>query len=493
MITFGDIPLLVPTAEVQAAIDEMLPLAEVELYGSLPVNTASRSQSPRHAVGLPVYNWPTAPPPRLNCLYWPSGASRWARGWFLCDGKSKDDIVALCHPQGETVAQVLKFGQEAEPGSTAYYNAQSVDLFLLPPRPISGTLPPAGTQTDAEKKETLWLLPLVDRRYFFQFISSGLLEPTAAGTWADLFEDLETALGMGLTAETVNAAYLTPDKVEFTRRYSSCAVLLDAAAASVGQRIVKDPETNEYKSLDVAASETALTANYTLTASVGAGYSFDASLGDLPANVRVNFRRWSQYAVYCDGEVYTATFAATSMATPPTSTVAGDKIFHSTLYAEYPADTAPNSGSSPTNSAQIATLTAQIATDFYGWLGKRFDISYNGIVDWSPTGFDDAILWDCQTGRTRVWSLPAGVGVSTQLSQSSSYEVLETIELGKPDADIAAGASGTVSVWRRNSSGTLADSTLNVTATALAGDVVSAVYTTLFWNCGTWLVSCYES
>ena len=488
MITLGEIPLLVPTAELQEFVDRALPLEESSLYGSLPVNTDTRSQSARHAVGLPVYNWPDCPPPRLNCLYWPSGASRWARGWFLCTGEAKDKIVALAHPASGTTAIELAFGDEGQ-------NVQYTSLYLLPPRPLSG-IEPGTSQTDAQKKEALWLLPLVDVRYFWQFESSGLLELTTSTTWSTLFSTLGTALGVTITADTVDSDYLNPDPCEFTRRYVPVPVLLDAAAASVGQRIVRDPEDGTVTSQLVSSAETVLAANYLITqTTLAAGGDYSDSLGDFPESIRLNCRRWSQYAVYCDGEVYTTTAAASATADPPTSTVSGkEKIFHSTLYAEYPAGTAPNSGSAPTNSAAIAALALQVAGDYYGWMGKCFDLTYNGIVDWAPTGFDDVIVWEFgRTARTHVWSLPSGVGVDRQLSQSSSYEVLETIELGKPDSDIALNASGTVSVWRRNSSGTLADSTLNVTATALAGAVSMSVYTTLWWNCGTWLVSCYEA
>lgn len=61
--------------------------------------------------------------------------------------------------------------------------------------------------------------------------------------------------------------------------------------------------------------------------------------------------------------------------------------------------------------------------------------------------------------------------------------------VGKPDSDISKGSSGTVSAWMRNAStGTWEDSTYNVTATALFADVVSGLYTSLFWNCGVWIV-----
>lgn len=53
--------------------------------------------------------------------------------------------------------------------------------------------------------------------------------------------------------------------------------------------------------------------------------------------------------------------------------------------------------------------------------------------------------------------------------------------IGKPDANIAKGASGTVSIWEDDSS---ADSGDNVTAKALGAAVTSAKWVTV-WKLGT--------
>ena len=505
MITFGDIPLLCPTEEVGREalehINRYLPFEEARLFGSttqahLTGLIESRTQSQKHIVPLPVYNWPERPEPRINTLYWPSGASRWACGWFLATGEAKDSIVQLAHSPGGTAALTLAFGDDEQENS--YHSVQRPELYLLPPRPVSGIDPALRDLTEAEGKETLWLLPLVDVRYFWQFVSSGDLEIESGDSWATLFSDLGTALGVTISADTVDSAYLKPDPEEFTRRYVPVPLLLDAAAASVGQRITRAKD-GTVKSQSVSTARTNLDTNYQnkqLAPGLSAGGDYSRSLGDLPENVRVNFRRYSQYQVYCGGEVYTKTSAASAVTADykPASTVSGkDKIVLSSLFAEYPAGTAANSASTPTNSSDLTALADQVAKDYYGWLSKRFDLAYSGMIDWTFTGFDDAVVWDYSHGRTRVWSLAADVGVSQQLSQDEDYELLETIELGKPDSDIAAGDDGTVSVWRRNSSGTLADSTLNVTANALGGDVASGLYASLWWNCGEWLVSCYES
>lgn len=64
---------------------------------------------------------------------------------------------------------------------------------------------------------------------------------------------------------------------------------------------------------------------------------------------------------------------------------------------------------------------------------------------------------------------------------------------GKPDGDISQDATGTVSVWTRAaSSGTYEDSGYNVTAFAIGGDVVSALFCSLRFDCGQWACACLE-
>ncbi len=49
--------------------------------------------SAKSRVGLGTPNWPAPPRPKLNTLYWPTGASRWAVGWFLVDTARLKKII----------------------------------------------------------------------------------------------------------------------------------------------------------------------------------------------------------------------------------------------------------------------------------------------------------------------------------------------------------------------------------------------------------------
>jgi hypothetical protein len=61
--------------------------------------------------------------------------------------------------------------------------------------------------------------------------------------------------------------------------------------------------------------------------------------------------------------------------------------------------------------------------------------------------------------------------------------------IGKPDADIAKGASGTISLWHRS---TEADSTINKTAKALGAALTSAKWVTVERISGQWYAGLWE-
>jgi hypothetical protein len=77
-----------------------------------------------------------------------------------------------------------------------------------------------------------------------------------------------------------------------------------------------------------------------------------------------------------------------------------------------------------------------------------------------------------------------------QMRGASSIEV----KIGKPDADIAKGASGTVSIWE-GEPGSEVDTGDNETATAKARGVTSGKFVTLTRLPGNdnWYVDCWES
>jgi hypothetical protein len=336
----------------------------------------------------------------------------------------------------------------------------------LPPRPVARCAAPYDSAD-----QQLWLLPLVDSRYWWRDRNTADLEITSSTTWASLFSTLGSALGITVAMSGVDAAYLSPDTYEFTRRYENAAMMLDAAALSVGKRIVRRRD-GTVRAESNADAQAAITAAATRDAKLLAGGYYHLESGYRPEKVTCTFRKWRHYRVLQKGQVYTVDVQpaiATALATGT------NKVVHSTMFADYSSDTSP-----PANTADLDALAQVIGDDFYGWLRSRYDITFAGAQNWELNGFDDSVVWDfgrqvvggaadgVRLGQTRVQSMPVDFGFDLQLSQKNTLTLFESPMVCKPDANIAAGDRGTVSVWEGRS-GEKIDSTLDVEAYSEAG------------------------
>jgi hypothetical protein len=169
------------------------------------------------------------PPPRrpiqVNRLWWPSGASRFAVGHFLADQGQVDSIRDVCYAVDEGTG--LETYVAAPLLMNDGENEIETDLWLLPARPLQ--------QIDTEG---LYLLTLVDERYFWWFRAASISVIEGTTTWDNLYGQIANALGVPITVDEVPAAYLTPSSL-LALKYEPLPTLLDAVAFSVGQRITR--------------------------------------------------------------------------------------------------------------------------------------------------------------------------------------------------------------------------------------------------------------
>lgn len=173
---------------------------------------------------LPIPSLPPLPPVIPNVLSWPADASRFATYYALVTDEDMATLRPLCFTVDGPVAQTLLLtGDDVEEIST--------ELFALAPRPLAQISGLNG----------LWLLPLVDDRYFW-WMKSANIEPAIypRTTWADYFSLLATALGVSISVTTVPSAYSYPSLQRFTAYQQPLPLLLDAAARTVGMRVVRD-------------------------------------------------------------------------------------------------------------------------------------------------------------------------------------------------------------------------------------------------------------
>ncbi len=240
-ISFADVPLLLPDpqGELSQWIEKYLSLRDLRLWGARPLVREDLSAEPRtvdrYRVPMPQVNWPAPPAMRLNTLWWPTGATRWAAGLFLADKERLDAIVGAVGDDGGGTL-VLDEGPER----------RSIDpwMHLLSPRRIT-----------ACGDSPLYLLPLVDVRYFWQLRHVRLQgQVTNDTTWTQLLGLLEAALEITVSAGAIPTEYGRPDPIEWSRAGQSggparrvCVVggtalrlLLDAAALPL-DRLRLDP------------------------------------------------------------------------------------------------------------------------------------------------------------------------------------------------------------------------------------------------------------
>lgn len=201
---------------------------------------------------IPRPNWPEMPSLGVNALYYPVGASRWACGLFLTDG---DGVEALT----DVVGGELKMDLEHDPAPfyittspTTTWDAGrpfSVYMHKLDPIPLST---PEHGNTD-----TLWVIPIVCERYFWQGLTAHL---KSSDTWAHLITELATALSgqlfsgvsetvfikreMDFPGTLIDPAISIPDPCFFGNQPVNVANAMDAACWSLGLRFVPENLTN---------------------------------------------------------------------------------------------------------------------------------------------------------------------------------------------------------------------------------------------------------
>lgn len=457
-ITFANVPLLLedPQGKIQHWLDSYLPTDDLRIvteWQYSPWRTWD-APSPNHAHPLA---------PKLNTWYRPVGACRWAFGLFLASTDQKNAIlnqVGSGNPE-----RVLRF--EYPEGVGRSWRAR-----LLCPRPVSASV------TDPHG---LWILPIVDERYYWQYIGLGGVSITDGATWESVMQSCATALGITLNIDTIPAAYGSPDTVSFNAgRNANAAQVLDACAWSVGHRIILEymaapggPDSyypGVYRSCSWSTSTSRRTYNLSIPNAGGAlqsGTLTPASLNFAAANpaaIRVVFQKWANgipldeyYSKTCNAADYTSN-GSTSGVTLTIQTSA---------YANYTAG-----GGVPDNQTACDNLAAQIATDFYQQTAWLQDSVYPGVWRGIETGWDNYVefsigrrrpdgTYEC---RTRVHSAPHNLGVQSMLHWlSGTHDYPETIE-GKLDGALTAGGTATMSVWE-DTAGTLGDSGRNLTIT----------------------------
>lgn len=407
MLTYAGVSLSLddPDGAVQDWIDRYRPLDSILAPPAAYEDGRDRPQGNwPHAVGLPTFNWRTLPPDwRVNTLWWPTGASRFAVGLFLATQSA--------------VAKIRKKISSSGGGTLAIGDGTRTirpTMYMLPPRPLGASA----------TSNPVMLLPLVDRRYFWQSSQCGQMLVGPSTAWATIRGNIVAGLGVSVAASEPSG-YPAPDWSEWDRWHENAALALDGYAASVGQRFVATL-SGSY-SLQTAESGAAAFAQNSATALAGGNHG--SAVCAAPGSVRIVFPKRQGGIVYQNGACETIVKYAQDYGF--SSSAPGEATIHTTYQADYSA----RSGSAD-NSSELDSLADSIARDYYGWLAKQYSLTLPGIrSNWNLSGFDD-YLWfyanarlrggqDDEPGRsgyqchTLIESIPPNVETQENLTQAT--------------------------------------------------------------------------
>jgi len=171
-------------------------------------------------------------PFRINRFYWPCwGASRWAYGHFLADAGQTDAIRKKAF--GDAGDQTDKIQLMIESPGGFSEETLLTDVYLLPPTPLSSV----PIDTENHLVNNLFLLTVVDERFYWWHEATPLVEFTDTTTWASAFDIAKEALGIDITLDTISSAYLNASP-QLNLSYEVVPPWLDALCYNVGHRFV---------------------------------------------------------------------------------------------------------------------------------------------------------------------------------------------------------------------------------------------------------------
>lgn len=362
---------------------------------------------------LPKRDWPgtwlvgTTYPPHtpfteeMGCLYWPTGASRWS--YFACY-ITETEYATLSDITGEN-----DFIMSQDSGTI------TAPMYMLPIKPLAKFGDSPG----------LYLLQLVDERYYFQGVNCGVEVQTNIGTWADLIGALKTSLGISCTTPSISGAYGNPCQFsDFNATYQNSATMLDGALRNVGMGLCRDLD-GAYHIYTINESKGLIDSEQTLLA--GGDYT-DLSANNkeavFPGSIDVTFPKMvmsaetnkrchfmnAQYGrvpyVSLPGDLYVKNTPAASCGYTAGSDYT--ETFNDTFCALY----VDLSSGTPYNLGNINNLAAQIAQDYYDEQDVGVDVVFPSIRNgWDNSATTDAlcdwyVYWNNGQCQSRVKRKP---------------------------------------------------------------------------------------
>jgi len=397
MITINGIEVATETPELSEFLRDWWQTYPTSQPPSGARQTRKQDRETPHEVLPEPYNWPLPPKLDFNQWYFPTSASRWGRGWFLAN---EDSINQMISSQPT---------DRVDPFDLVYGNTTFSGVYALTPIPVS------GVSTSESPSSRLFLLPVVDKRYFWQ-VQCVTIADAHYASWAALL----TALGV-TSISTINASYVSPSKQEFEHLVENRAFLMDAVAASVGHKIVMEPDGTVRSQSTVDAKAILDNRRNNETRIIGATEPAIEHIHQID----MVFRRINKPE--CKVSDSNPHLVLTGSDDSGTST-SNRPCIYSSMFAEFPNDdeisTRP---ATPDNLAILQALADQYAQDYSDWMNERREniVIPGTVADLRINGFDDHALYHLgqtseaggeQSPSTAIFAIPENLLNPAQLS-----------------------------------------------------------------------------
>lgn len=318
-----------------------------------------------------------ARPPRwlINSLWMPTGASRVGIGLFLIETERLATVIGGLDSKG---GATLKLSHTLNHGTQTNTVTRSGTMYLLPPIGLMGEC------------RSLWVLPLVDGRWFWQFriIEASKDKTPSTFDW-DAAEACVDAALAGLPGITWGARddWERPDWFAMGSRAANAGTYIDALCASTGRRLIYSWEDGQGYADNAATAMTehidrvtdaefgsvVLHGGDTFPEDVADGYGTSTR----PSTINVIFDRRQGGYHEQRGFVWKETVACETLVDDGVQAgELGDweMDFHTTAQADF-----SSRGGTPDNDADINALAVRIATSYLEWTKLNWDYFVAGV------------------------------------------------------------------------------------------------------------------
>jgi hypothetical protein len=394
-------------------------------------------------------NYPDLPPARINQIVVPTGATRWSYGLFIVTTIQKDLILE--ESAGNENKLTVEFGapenwKEAGYGEEASFKPNlTLTMSPLPPRPMT---PDELSAVETDDIQNLWLLCMVDQRYWWQFKNVDLIEDQEFDDIQSILVYLNEQLGSSVDMSCASSAHTEIPDLAAGNNYENAAVVLESLAWHIGCQLV--PELNS-TSEDGEEVET----GFVLISVDDSVFIYENNL-DGKCGIASCSRDPYTDEVTSDDSGFELTGAPLtamggSLEDNLGSAFLPAKILlpaRGTYVSRTPAEAGlPDTKTIPLTSAVLRLhwkdvdspsieLRDKAAKDFYGRFAKTYDYTFNGVQKWQPTAYDDSVTffqtrfqsgYRCQT-RVRSWHhnlIPETI--PTSVSAGGSHHIMFSI------------------------------------------------------------------